>query len=368
MAPGWRERDISVFERDNLYEKINGRAGYYESFDVQRLHFVTLLSERDESLAVDIEMYDHGNVANALGAYAGERQPGATPALTDGTLGHMSRNAMFLVRGRFYVRAIGGDESEPVLAQLAHLRAVLSRDLEGEALPWAYSLFLAADTDPGQIGFLPENAFSFGFAKDVYTVQIDADGAELFAVAAPGQRDASDADAAKAAEALARQFTEGFASYGTDAGTKDGVPWVEDQYLNTLAGVTTHGALVLGVRGAADRAQAEGALAKLVAAARGLPDEVLALALAGADSDKDSDEGSPEAGGGYGEDSPEAGGYGEDSPAEPGDEYGAGAEPAGDGAGEPASPDESGYGEPSYDQEPGAAAGGAEPNSPEEYR
>ncbi|WP_428269553.1 DUF6599 family protein, partial [Haliangium sp.] len=325
-APGWRERDLAVFERDDLYVKINGRAGYYESFGVQRLHFITLLSEADESLAVDIEMYDQGNVANALGAYAGERQPDAAPELDDGTIGHTSRNAMFLVRGRFYVRAIGADESEPVMTQLAHLRRVLAAGLPAEPLPWAYGLFVGAGADPGKIGFQPENAFSFGFARNVYTVLIDDEGAELFAVAT--------ADEAGAGP-LAQQFRDGFKSYGKDAGSSAGGPlgevaWIEDQYLSTIAGVTTVGPLVVGVRGMADQAQAEAALTALTEAAKALPDEVRAQARAEANAPP------PNPAGGYGE--PEADDD-DDEPAQAEPDYGA----------------EPGQAEPDYGAEPGQA-------------
>jgi hypothetical protein len=270
-APGWRERGITVFERDNLYEKINGRASYYESFGVERLHFITLVHGEDEALTVDIEMYDLGNQANALGAYGGERQPDAAPALADGTLGHTARNAAFLVRGRFYVRAIGADESEPVLGQLAHLARALAAGIESEPLPWAYALFVAAGADPGKVGFLPENGFSFGFARNVYTAALNDDGAELYTVATTDEA---------AAAALAAKFAEGFQSYGKDAGRADGIQWIEDQYLGTLAGATTRGALVLGIRSAPDRAFADKALAGLVRAAEALPESVRAQAAA----------------------------------------------------------------------------------------
>jgi hypothetical protein len=311
-APGWRERGITAFSRDNLYEKINGRASYYETFGVEALHFITLVHAEDEAVTVDIEMYDMGKLANALGAYAGERQPGATPELEDGTIGHTARNATFLVRGRFYVRAIGADESETVQAQLVHLRSALTAGIDSEPLPWAYSLFVAAGADPAKVGFLPENAFSFGFARNVYTAAVTDDGADLFVVAT---RDEA------AAQALATQFAEGFLSYGKDAGRKDGIPWIEDQYLATLAGTTTRGALVLGIRGAPDRAFAEKALAGLLAAAETLPESVRAQAATEAARPPAA------AGGGYDEPGAGPGGHDEPGAAEPGGHDDPGAEP-----------------------------------------
>lgn len=314
-APGWRERGVTAFSRANLYEKINGRASYYEAFGVEALHFITLLHGEDEAVTVDIEMYDMGKLANALGAYAGERQPGATPELADGTIGHTARNATFLVRGRFYVRAIGADESETVQAQLAHLRTALAAGIDSEPLPWAYSLFVAAGADPAKVAFLPENAFSFGFARNVYTAGLTDDGAELFVVASKDEA---------AAKALATQFAEGFLSYGKDAGRAGGIPWIEDMYLATLAGATTRGALVLGIRGAPDRAFAEKSLAGLLTAAETLPEGVRAEAAAEAAR--------PPAAAGGGHDEPGA----EPGAAEPGGHDDPGAEP---GA-EPSYPEE----------------------------
>ncbi|MEM9492926.1 MAG: DUF6599 family protein, partial [Myxococcota bacterium] len=143
---GWTEKPVAQFDASNLYEKINGREGYYKSFGFQRLYYISLLGEQDETAAIDIEMYDMGKVANALGAYAGERQEDAEPELLDGAISHISRNALFLVKGRFYVRAIASNETEMFQKQLTHLRERFSEGLSGEPLPWAYALFV------GQLG------------------------------------------------------------------------------------------------------------------------------------------------------------------------------------------------------------------------
>jgi hypothetical protein len=272
-APGWREGEVSSFTSDTLYEKINGRAGYYQSFGVQRLYFLSLVHEQSETTIVDIEMYDHGTVANALGAYAGERQPDTTSEVEGGSIGHSARNALFMVRGRYYIRAIGADESEPVLAQLQHLRSALNRKLDAEPLPWAFSLFVGQlGVDPGTIGYVPENAFSLGFARHVYTAALDEDGMELFVAAA----------AAGDAAALAAQFTDGFASYGSAAGNEDGVRWIEDRYLDTVAGVSADRSLVVGVRGMPDKDTARAWLGKLRAAAGAMPEAVLQQAVSAA--------------------------------------------------------------------------------------
>ncbi|MCK4773177.1 MAG: hypothetical protein KAT30_00270, partial [Candidatus Krumholzibacteria bacterium] len=179
-AAGWSEGEITQFDYDNLYVKINGREGYYKSFGFERLYFVTIQSEENPQTAVDIELYDLGNSANAVGAYSGERSPGVTPQAGESGMNHIDRNALFLTRGRYYLRAIGSEESPEVLAQLQHTQNRFDSELPGEPLPWGYALFVGRmDKSPGSISYAPENAFSFGFARNVYSVEI-GDGLELF--------------------------------------------------------------------------------------------------------------------------------------------------------------------------------------------
>jgi hypothetical protein len=294
-APGWSERAVQQFGTDNLYEKIDGRAGYYEARGFRRLYYVYLVRDAGGPSAatgtpgapgaapgqtpgapgatgatIDIEMYDLGTVANALGAYAGERQPDATPQVDGESISHIARNAMFLVRGPYYIRALGSDESEPVVAALKHLRARLTTALQGAPLPWTFPVFVAGlGVDPGAIGYVTENAFSFGFAHRVHTADIDDDGGQAFLVAT------ADADAAAA---LAKQFADGFSSLGSPAGTHDGVIWSRTPFIETISGATAVRSAVIGVKDAADVDAARAALSRLKQTVQALPDDLLARA------------------------------------------------------------------------------------------
>ncbi|MDH5674382.1 MAG: hypothetical protein OEZ06_19810 [Myxococcales bacterium] len=290
-APGFVEGPVRHFDPDTLYEKINGRAGYFTSRGFVRLSFVSLGDQADAARAVDLELYDMGSAENALGAYSGEKPEAVEPERAVAGLRHRDQNALYLTHDRFYARAIGSDDSEAVVAQLQHLQERLQQALPGRAaaLPWAHQLFQALDIGSGAIEYHRENAFSFGFARGVYVARPtpaatdagsgdDLDETELFVVAAPGSA---------AAEALAARFVEGFASYGerlsaaaTEPADANGSTWVQDRYLSTLATAASHGALVYGVRSAPDVPRAAAALARLAAAARALPPDTLAAAVA----------------------------------------------------------------------------------------
>ena len=262
---GWTEGAVSHFDPANLYVKINGREDYYKSFGFVRLTTVSLVNDANSDVVVDIELFDLGEPANALGAYAGERSPEIAPEITAGGMAHFDRNALYVTRGRHYLRAIGSEESPLVRAELEHLKLAFEENLTGEALPGAYAVFVGGmGMDPGRVSFVSENAFSFGFATNVYTALLADEETEVFV---------TDAGSPEAATTLAAQFAAGFLEYGNAVeGSHDPV-WVEDRYINTLAGAVADRAWVIGVRGAPDRAAAEKALNDLRRALGALAEE-----------------------------------------------------------------------------------------------
>lgn len=267
--PGWRERSLSVFGPENVYEKINGREGYYKSFGFERLYFVAL--EAEGGASIDLELYDLGRVENALGALAGELPETGQPRLEAEALVHAGRNAVLLGKGRFYGRLIGADEAAPTKVALEVVARRLLAAIPGAPLPLGFALFAGLlGLPPDRVGFEAENAFSFGFARDVHVGRL-ADESELFVTRAPSEVEAA---------SLVERFERGFREYGEDGGAEGGVRWVKDRYLSSFAGAKALGARVIGVRGAADRPAALAALERLEAAVRALPPERFAPAPA----------------------------------------------------------------------------------------
>ena len=262
-GPGWHEGTRSRFEAANLYEKIDGRADFFISRGFRSLTFTSLAGEG--AAAIDVEFYDMGGTDNALGVFAAEK-----PAEVEAPGGwYRARNALFLVRGPYYVRLLGSDESAPVLAGLDALRQTLEKGLRGGERPWSQALLVdALGVAPDRIGFEKENAFSFGFAKAVFVARLADDETQAFVTAT------ADANAARE---LARRFEEGFLSYGAKE-SHGGATWVKDRYLGSHARVVAEGALVVGVVGAPQLPAAAEALEKLRRAAAAVPAEVVARA------------------------------------------------------------------------------------------
>lgn len=263
--PGFSEGKPATFDADNLYEKIDGRANYFTSRGFRSLSFVSLTSVGDPAAAsIDVELYDMANAENALSAYGGEKSAEIASERHAAGLWHLDRNALYLTQGRYYLRAIGSDESEATRAALLAVKARIQAAFPGEAqeLPWAHRLLGVLGIASGQIEFHREAAFSFGFANDVYSALLDDQATEVFVTVTADET---------AAANLVRQFVDGFASYGERVAS-GGETWVKDRYLSSYATARAHRAFVFGVRGAPDLEAARAALAKLAAAIVAFPE------------------------------------------------------------------------------------------------
>lgn len=277
-AGAFHEGKIGRYSADDMYIKINGRAGYFQSFGAKSLHFVALEGPETAGApsSVDIELYDLGESRNAIGAYNGERPPGIEATVADGSTFHVDRNAAFLARGPYYVRFIGSDESPPVVAEVRRLLELFRREIEGEALPWGFALFVdQLKFAASAVTYVKSNAFSFGFARDVYKVSLSPadsqEDMEAFVVAS--------ADA-EAAEALSGEYAKGFGSMGAAAGkTPAKVRLFKDEYLGTFSGASRFERWVYGVRGAPDASRAAEVLEQVRGGLAALPEEVRARAI-----------------------------------------------------------------------------------------
>ena len=249
LAPeGWATTTPARFDPESMYEKIDGRADYYLSLGCRSLATTTLTDPRDPTRAIDVELFDMGQAASALGAYGGERAEGVEPQVGPDGLWHRDRNAMFATKGRFYLRVIGSDEDEATTDRVAAIGERMLAALDGEPLPWSYALFVAKlGISPAHVSYEAENAFSLSAARDVHVAQVSDDGAELFVMA---RQDGDDA------ARVADELRVGFLEYGEAAGESDGIALVKDRYLDTLTAVGHAGPWAFGVRGAADRAAA----------------------------------------------------------------------------------------------------------------
>jgi hypothetical protein len=287
-SAAFKEGKLGAYSSDDLYVKINGRAGFFQSFGVKSLHSVTLEATPGSeagSASIDIELYDLGESQNAIGAYNGERPPAVDSQISGDSTYHYDRNAAFLARGPYYVRVLGSDESPPVLAEVRRLLTRFQSELAGAARPWAFALFVdQLKLAPAQVTYVRKNAFSLGFANDVFTATLSAADSEQDTQAFV----AASADTTSAQD-MAEQYRQAFASSGAPAGqTPAGVALYKDEFLGSISSASSIERWVVGVVGAADTAAAAQILERLTAGISAMPAEERARAVPQAAAPEDA--------------------------------------------------------------------------------
>lgn len=259
---------VQLFDESNLYIKIDGRESFYKSFGFKKLYFLSLQSASQNGLTIDIELFDLGSAENALGALSAElSNPDAQVQMGNGNLSYLTSNGGFLAQERFYARMLGSDDKEAIRTRIQSIRDLMAAQFPAGKLPWTFALFVGSvGAAPGNIRYQKENAFSFGFATDVYSAVIPGSKeTELFI---------SKRSTAGEATGLAKQLAEGFAGYGTKLKPPAGHPeavLVNNEFINTVEGVEAFGNYVLGIRFAKSADEAVRWMGKLKAALEKLP-------------------------------------------------------------------------------------------------
>lgn len=246
ISDGWKAAGpVQSFDETDVYKKIDGRETFYKSYGFKKLAFLSLESTSKKDLTIDIELFDLGSIENALGALTAEISDQKTPVeLGPSGLSYFTSNAGFASQGRYYIRMIGSDDQDLIHEKVRMLKEALTAHFAGEKLPWTYALFVGQlGTSPGQIRYQGEDAFSFSFAKDVYSATIPgSEQTELFITKQSTSQDA---------ETLVKQFADGFGSYDKSVNTPAGhaeTRLFQNEMINTFDGVTRYESFVLGIR------------------------------------------------------------------------------------------------------------------------
>ena len=142
VSPGWRVTAApQMFDESNLYEKIDGREEFYKTRGFKKLYFLSLASDAQPNVNVDIELFDLGSIENALGALSAEiSNPKTEVHATPAGLWYVTRNGGFLSQGQYYARLIGSDDNDTIRQKIASLRDGLIAGLPAEPMPWAFAI------------------------------------------------------------------------------------------------------------------------------------------------------------------------------------------------------------------------------------
>ena len=243
---------VEQFNKDNLSDKIDGRAELYLSAGFVQLECQRFSSPTDPTAWMEMYVYDMGTPRRAFAAYSVQRREDAEPlGLTP--LGYQTPNAVFFQRGRFYVEIIAAAATPRAVANLQALAARLLNSLPGEAEPMAeLEMFPTNDMAGGDVMLLLSNAFGFDRFSEIFSASYDLDGRALTGFISSRKNEAEAGD-------LAKGYRDFLIANG---GTAEPVSLtMTNAWLVNLFGtyelVFTHGRVLAGVHEAETREDAE---------------------------------------------------------------------------------------------------------------
>ncbi len=98
---GWEQDDeVETFDRDNLFNHINGAAEFYHSYGFEKL-YVTRYAKGDAEIT--IEAYRHADPVRAYGIYSMERPPEASVS-NIGVQGYYEDDILNFYTGAWYIK------------------------------------------------------------------------------------------------------------------------------------------------------------------------------------------------------------------------------------------------------------------------
>ncbi|HPG38677.1 MAG TPA: hypothetical protein PLP19_12560 [bacterium] len=161
-----------VYNRDNLWEYINGAAPAYLHFGFQQVvTFVVMNPDSDEAV---VDIYDMGDSLNAFGMYAQEKSAKGKP-VTLGSGAVIYSNSLYFWQDRYYIKLIAYSSSPAIASFLTRLGGLISARLPDRgSLPQIFTLFPLQERVPGSERYYPQDVLGQAFLNNGYSAEYAA--------------------------------------------------------------------------------------------------------------------------------------------------------------------------------------------------
>jgi hypothetical protein len=180
------------FDRESLFEHIDGKAGSYLDFGFEELATQTYTSDGGARITVDI--YRHRDPNNGFGIYSSER-PHDVPALSIGGGGYRKKDAVNFFKGAHYVKLLGEDLGGSAESVLVNLAGAIAESIEGDAsLPPIALCFPEEGMVQSSIQYVARGFLGHGFLHSAFVADYrtgpDAEAFRVFVIEAADEDEA----------------------------------------------------------------------------------------------------------------------------------------------------------------------------------
>ena len=169
---GWELHDrVMHFTPENLYEQINGRAEYYLAYDVIGMTFTSFDKSNDNSIFINLSIYDMGTPTNAFGVFSGER-PLEAPRLRLGRDAYRMGANHYILQGQYYIQITAADNIDELRQVCMGLADKVTDFLQDSGQPvWGLTALPEKDRVPQSAQYFLVDALGLDFMRNTYTAK-----------------------------------------------------------------------------------------------------------------------------------------------------------------------------------------------------
>jgi hypothetical protein len=171
-----RDGKIQIFNKENLYERIDGASEFYLSYGFEALQ---VASWKNNGAELTIEVYDHGDPLHAYGIYSIEKSAKAE-ILPIGLEGYGDASTFNFVAGKYYVKMSGMQLEKAAGFSLQTLAEKFSVTLCAKPeYPKVVELFPKENQIANSCQFIPSEFMGLGFLGSAMRAKYRIDGEEI---------------------------------------------------------------------------------------------------------------------------------------------------------------------------------------------
>ena len=209
------------FSPDTLSDKIDGRAELYLSAGVVELQCQRFAHLSDPESWMEVSIYDMDGARNAFAVYGIQRREDAQD-IDVADFAYKTPNALFFVRGRYYVEIVAAAVSEQTTADMEAFAKRFCENVEGDRKSVPEVVLLPADgLIPGSMILYMKDGFGFEKFDNLFIASYTLGEAEATAFLSVRKTEAEAADLVKAyAEHILANGGEEEQTAGADSWTR----------------------------------------------------------------------------------------------------------------------------------------------------
>jgi hypothetical protein len=153
---------VEVYNSENLYEKINGKAPLYTESGFEKLFTQRFVSSSDPNLWMELYVYDMDNIKNAFSVYSVQKRAESEdfPSMQ---LAYKTGNALYFVHGKYYMELVGSSESGELFKAISEVARRIQANLaiDHDSGITEFAVFPQENLVAGSIKLYLANAFGF---------------------------------------------------------------------------------------------------------------------------------------------------------------------------------------------------------------